>query len=181
MTSFVPLDREDQRDVYRDALGDDRGDRGQACLGRRDLDQHVRPVDDLPQLDGLQNRLVGVVREAGIDLDRHPTVDAARTLVGLREHVTRVADVVGGDGADRGVDVGAALRELLDLVVVGVALGQRGLEDRRVGGDAHDASRIDEVLQVAGLQPLARQVVEPYGYARGAQRREVRVLSHCCS
>ena len=41
------------------------------------------------------------------------------------EDVARVADVVGGDGADRGVDVGAALGQLLDLAVVGVALGER--------------------------------------------------------
>ena len=85
----------------------------------------------------------------------------------LAQHVAGVAHVVGGDRADGGVDVGAPLGELLDLRVVGVALRQRGLEDRRVGGDADDAPGVDQVLQIAGLQPLAGQVVEPDGYARG--------------
>src|SRR5699024_10314871 len=42
---LVPLDGEDQRDVDADALTDGRGDRGQARLGGRDLDEQVlRPT-----------------------------------------------------------------------------------------------------------------------------------------
>ncbi len=58
--------------------------------------------------------------EARIDLDRHPAVDAVGLLVLLGQYVAGVADVVGGDGADRRVDVGAALGEFGHLIVVGV-------------------------------------------------------------
>ena len=64
--------------------------------------------------------LVGVVRQARVDLDGHPAVDAVGRFVLLGEHVAGVADVVGGDGADGGVDVGAAGGEFVDLLVVGV-------------------------------------------------------------
>ncbi len=80
-----------------------------------------------------------------------------------------------------GVDVGAALGQFLDLVVVGVALRKGRLEDRRVGGHADDTFGVDELLQVAALQPIAGQVVEPYRNARGGQRGEVLVLSHASS
>ncbi len=173
----VPLDGEDQRDVDRNPFRQNGGDRRNPGLGRRDLDEQVRPVDDLPQLDGLSDGLVGVARQPGVDLDGHPAVDAVGVLPLTRQHVARVAHVVGGDGADGGVDVRAALGELGDLAVVGIALGERLLEDRRVGGHADDALGVDELLQVPRPQPLPRQVVEPHGNARGAQRREVRVLS----
>ena len=66
-----------------------------------------------------------------------------------------------------GVDVGAALGELADLRVVGVALGQRGLEDRRVGGHADDRLGVDELLEVAGLQAVR-------GTGRRARRTRLR-------
>ena len=111
----VAFDGEDQRHVHRNAFGDNGGDRRQPGKGGGDLDQQVGPVDDLPQLDGLQDGLVGVVRQPRVDLDRHPAVDAAGRLVLLGQHVARVAHVVGGDRADGGVHIGPALRQLLDL------------------------------------------------------------------
>lgn len=174
----VALDGEDQGHVDRDALGEHRGDRRQACFGRRDLDQQVRAVDDLPQLDGLQDRLVGVVGQPRIDLDGHPAVHTVGQFVLLGQHVAGVADVVGGHGADGRVHVGAALGELLDLRVVGVPLGQGGLEDRRVGRHADDRLGVDQLLQVAGLQPLTGQVVEPHRYAGLGQCCQIRVLGH---
>ena len=50
--------------------------------------------------------------------------------------------------------------ELADLVVVGVALGDRALEDRGVGGHADDAV-VDEAGEVAVVDEPARQVVDP--------------------
>ena len=80
---------------------DDRGDGGQAGLGRRDLDVHVRAVDLGPQLLGLRDRRVGVVGEVGRDLDRDAAVDAVRGVVDRPEDVGGVAHVVGGDLEDR--------------------------------------------------------------------------------
>ena len=49
----VAVEREDQRDVDADALGQACGDRRQARLGGRDLDEQVGPVDQPPQRAGL--------------------------------------------------------------------------------------------------------------------------------
>ena len=46
-------------------------------------------------------------------------------------------------------------------VVVRVALGERRGEDRRVGGDADDVAVVDELLEPAGGDALAGEVVEP--------------------
>ena len=105
----------------------------------------------------------GVVREPGVDLDGDPAVDVAGRLEGGGEQVAGVADVVGGDLPDGVVDVGAAGGELTDLLLVGRAVLERGLEDRRVGGDPDDVLGGDQVLQVAGLQALPGQVVQPEG------------------
>ena len=69
---------------------------------------------------------VGVVGEVGGDLDRDPAVDAVGGLVGRRQHVAGVADVVGGELEDRLVDVGAvARRARRTCVVVPLAVGER--------------------------------------------------------
>jgi hypothetical protein len=101
------------------------------------------------------------VRELGLDLDR----DAAVLPVGgveQRTHdVAGVLDVGGRDVEDRGVDALALVGDLAHLVGVGVALGQCGREDRRVGRHPHDVPGVDELLQLAAGDRLAGQVVEP--------------------
>jgi hypothetical protein len=76
----VALHGKDQRHIDRNALANYGGDRRQAVLHRRDLDEEIGPVDDLPQLDGLLDRLVGVVREARIHLNGHSAVDTVRGI-----------------------------------------------------------------------------------------------------
>jgi hypothetical protein len=61
----VALQAEDERDIDRDALGEHRGDRRQAGLGRGDLDVHVGAVDGRPELLRLCDGRVGVVGEVG--------------------------------------------------------------------------------------------------------------------
>ena len=174
----VARDGEDQRHVDRYAFGQNGGDRGETGQGGGNLDQHIGPVDDLPQLDRLQDRLVGLVRQSRVDLDRDPAVDAVGGHPLRPENVAGPADVVGGGGADGGVDVGAARCEFGDLGVVGGALRERGLEDRRVRGDAHHALGVDQLLEVAAIESIAGQVVEPDGNARRRQFREIAVLCH---
>jgi len=163
----VTLHGEDQRDIDRNAFCQGGSDGGQPVLGSRDLDEKVRPVHDLPQLDGLFGGLVGVVRQSRVDLDRDSTVDPVGGLPLRRQDIAGVTDVVGGHGADGRVHVGATFREFGHLTVVGVALRESLLEDRRVGRHADDAFRVDQLLQVAGLQTLPRQVIQPDGYAFG--------------
>ena len=111
----------------------------------------------------------GVVRQPGVDLDGHPAVGVPGGLEGRGEQVAGVTHVVGGDLADGVVDVGAAGGELTDLLLVGRAVLERGLEDRRVGGDPDDVLFGDQVLQVAGLQPLPGQIVQPEGNPGGGK------------
>ena len=59
------------------------------------------------------------------------------------------------------VDRLALVDQLADLLVVALAVGDRAGEDGRVGGDPDDGLLLDQVGQVAGLDPLAGQVVEP--------------------
>ena len=56
--------------------------------------------------------------------------------------------------------------QLADLRVVALTLAERRLEDRRVGRHADDVGVLDEVGEVAGLEALAGQVVEPDGHSR---------------
>ena len=103
------------------------------------------------------------MREVGGDLDRDPAVDAVGGVEDRLEHVAGVADVGGGEREDGLVDVGARGGELTDLAVVALAVGEGGGEDRRVGGDPDDVVVLDEVGEVAALEALAGQVVEPDG------------------
>ena len=78
--------------------------------GRRggNLDQQVGAVDDLPQLGGLADGLLGVVGQPRIDFDGHPAVDAVGGFPLRTQHVAGRPHVVGDDGADRRLGVGAA-------------------------------------------------------------------------
>src|SRR5690606_2728156 len=89
-----------------------------------------------------------------------------------------LAHVVGGDGADGRVGVGARRGQLLQLLVVGVALAERALEDRRVGGDPDDAAGLDQLGEIAAADAIARQIVEPDRHPRRGQCRDVLVLCH---
>ena len=95
------------------------------------------------------------MRQVGGDLDGDAPVDAVGGVVDRLEDVAGVAYVGGGEREDRLVDVGALGGELAHLLVVPLALGQRGGEDRRVGGDPDDVVLVDEVGEVAGLDALA--------------------------
>ena len=83
------------------------------------------------------------------------------------QHLAGFADVVGGDGADGCIHVGAAAGQFPDLFVVGVPLRQRVLKDRGVRGNPDNTHRVDQLGQVAGAQPITRQIVKPYRHTRG--------------
>ena len=152
---------EDQRHVDADALGQALGDGRQAGDRRRDLDEQVGPVDKPPQLAGLGDGLLGVVREAGVDLDGHPAVDAVGGVVGRAQHVAGPAHVEGGDHAEGFLDPDATHGEVMDLPVVVVAPDDRLLEDRRIRRHAHDVTVPDQPGQAALGEAGAAEVVEP--------------------
>ena len=156
---LVALQREDQGDVDGDALGEGGGDGRQAFQGRRDLDHRVRAVDLLPQLDGLLLGVLGVVGQTRVDLDGDTAVDEVGGLGDLAEDVGGVAHIGGGELAHGGLDVDLA--EFLELGVVRADLAQGLLEDGRVGGHTDDVLVLDELLEGAGLDTGAGQVVQP--------------------
>ena len=157
----VPGDREDQRDVDGDALGEALLDGGDARQRGRDLHEHVRARGLAVQPVDLFDRGGGLVGAVGRDLHRHEPVGAVQRVVRGTEHVRGVADVVEDEGPVRRVDGGTALGQLGELLVVALAGGHRLLEDRRVGRDTADAVVLDETLQPASGDQLAGEVVVP--------------------
>ncbi len=67
---------------------------GSPSLRRRDLDQQVRPVDLLVQRERLLERLLGLVGEPWVDLERDEAVMPVRLVPDRPQHVAGVAHVV---------------------------------------------------------------------------------------
>ena len=139
-----------------------------------------RPVNDLWSM---QNGYALATRTGLEMIGAHlrETGDAAVNEIGLLGNLTEdvggVAHVGGGELADSGLNVNLA--ELLELCIVRADLAQSLLEDGRVGGDANDVLVLDELLQGAGLDAGAGQVVQPDRDTgvRGA----LSCFSHCFS
>ena len=127
----------------------------------------------------LLDRRLGVVGDQRRDLERAEAVDAGGALVDRGEEVGGVAQVgerqleedpLGGRGADPLLGNRAAA-ELGDLLVVGVAAGDRLVEDRRVRGQAGDRELLDVAREGAVAQHRAGDVVEPEALAQLVQLR----------
>ena len=159
----VAVDAEDQRDVDADALGEDLGDRGQPGEGRRDLDEGVRAVDEPPQTARLRDGGGRVVGQARVDLDRDASVRAAAGVVGRAHDVAGPPDVVRRQRTHGLLHGDLALGQVPDLVGVGLAVGERLLEDRRVGRDPDDPAVGDHRGQRAACEAGAAEVVQPDG------------------
>src|SRR3954470_4848169 len=171
----VAVKAEDQRDVDRDAGGDRLLDGAQAGLGRGDLDVDVGPADQLAQAARLGDRLGLVVGEVRVDLDRHEPVDAAGALVRVAQQVAGLLDVLDGQGDERLLAVLGLLEDLAQLLVVGVALGDRLLEDRGVRRHAHDRVLAHQALELTLAEEGARQEVDPDALALRGELMEGRV------
>ena len=113
------------------------------------------------QLAYLLDRAGGVVREERRDLDRDPAVDAVGALVGGREEVRGAAEVGESELEESLLGLRPAGSELRDLLVVGAALGDRLVEDRRVRREARDRVLVDVALERPLVEQLAGDVVEP--------------------
>ena len=137
---------------------------GSALLGGGDLDQHVGPVDGRPQLLGRGDRGLGsLARSGSTSIETRPSAAVRRRPA---QHVAGVADVVVVSSKITLVDVGALGASSRDLGVVALALGDARGEDRGVGGHPDHRLALHELGEVAGLDALAGEVVEPDGDAR---------------
>ncbi len=174
----VALEREDQGDVDRDALGDAVLDRTEARLGGRDLDVEVRAIDLLVEAKRLLEGALALVGERRVDLERDEAVDSVRPLPDRAHQVAGLADVVDREREELLHGVVRQRGDLAQLLVVEVALGEGLLEDRRVRGDADDSVVGDQAGELAGVEHLARERVDPDAHACCAEPVETGGISH---
>ena len=111
----------------------------------------------------------GIVREEGRDLQRDVTVDTTRASVDRGKQVGRPSEVGQGQvEEDRLVRLtpGGAVS---NVDVVGAGATDRLVEDRRVRGQASDRQVGDVARERAGVEQVARDVVEPEPLAQAVE------------
>jgi hypothetical protein len=114
----------------------------------------------------LLERRLAVVGERRIDLDRDVAVDVGRPLPDGLHQVAGTADVLHCQLEEDLGRVVLRLEELAELLVVPLAGGERLLEDRRVRGDADDRVLLHQPGELARLEHLARDRVDPRADSR---------------
>jgi hypothetical protein len=157
----VPPEREDQRHVDRAAARDALLDRAEPLLRRGDLDEEVRPVDPVVEAERLLDRRLLVEGEVRVDLHRHVPVLAPVPVVDAPQRVAGVLDIAHGQVVEDLLRIVLPLEQLLQLIVVGGAAGDRLLEDRRVRGDADDGVLLDQACERPVAEPVPRDLVDP--------------------
>ncbi len=177
---FVAAHAEEQRDVDVDPLVERLLDRGQADLGRRDLDHHVRTVDRSVQMARVSQRRLGVVRQVGRDLEAHEAVSALGPVVDPPQDVARGLHVLDGDRLVDLTGAQPARGELLDPLVVAVLAGEGLVEDGRVRRDPAEPLLLDPSRQLAVTELRAGEVVEPEALALLTKLQEW-IRLHCRS
>ena len=115
------------------------------------------------------------MREVRVDLPRDVTILAGAAVPHRAEQVARVLDVVLRQVEEDLLGVGQLLEALAQLLVVGVALRDRLLEDRRVRRDPGDRVLVHHPRELAALEQLPREVVDPNALAEGLELVQVRV------
>ncbi len=167
----VPFEREDQGDVDRVAARGHFLDRGHAGIGGRDLDHEIGARDRLVEVRRLLDRGRGVAGQARVDLDRDEAVAALRPVPDRSENVAGVGDVTHcqfQEDASRVRIAGA------DLLVVGVPVRQRLLENARIRRDADHGVLGHGLRESTGFDQIARQVVDPDALAECGQLMQAR-------
>ncbi len=161
----IAFEREDQRHVHADP-GTDRGGDGRQSFNRRgNLDQEVGPVHPRPQPLGQVDGGSGVACQSRVDLDRDTSIHAAGEVVHRPQHVAGIPDVGGGEFENGLVQRDAIGAQLGHLIGVGLTVGERAGEDRRIRGDADDAVVLHQVGEIAAFYAFAGQIVQPDGDA----------------
>jgi hypothetical protein len=169
----IGVGREEQGDVDVDPLADQLADGGDAGRRSWDLDHQIGTVDRMPQPARLLDGGRRVHRQIGRDLEADVAVLAAQAVVDRPEQVGGGLDVGDGEAFVEIDDLGVALgQDGLQPGVIGVALADGLLEDRGVGGEAPDSILLDQALELAVLEDLLVEEVEPDGLARLAELQQ---------
>ena len=175
---LVALEREDERDVDGLALRDHVLDRGEARLRRRDLHEEVRLVDELVQADGLGGRPLGVVGEVRVDLERDVSVLAGALVPHRPQKVERLVHVLHGEAQEDLLRVALLREHLAQLLVVGISGRDRLLEDRRIGRDADHGVLLHHPGELARVQHVAREEVDPDALTKLGELVQLALFSH---
>ena len=167
----IAFEAEDERHVHRHPGRHHGGDRRKSRAGRGDLDQHVGPRHRGVQGEGLRDGALGVVGELGGDLDRDVSVDAARRVVYLPQHIAGVAHVVGRDAED-GLIGGCRGRGFpRECRPVPRTAGDGRLEDRRVG-------RVRDSERSSNIHCTERSVSKKSSSSYRGTEKQVRVFEN---
>ena len=158
---LIHLDRKHQGDVDVEAVGDALLDRGESGIGRRDLDEDVRPPHAVEEIVRHGDRALSIVGNAWQDLDAHVAILVLRLLVDRFEHIGRQLDVL-DDQVEHDLLVrDARVDQVAERVVIVTATADRLLEDGGVGGHADHGILLDHSLQLARRHQAPADVVEP--------------------
>jgi len=112
----------------------------------------------------VMKRAPGGESDGSTSMDTLPSTPSEASHCGRStSQAARTSSVI---AVDCGVDVGTAGRQLGDLAIVGAAVCKCALKGGRVSGHADNASRVDQLPQLAGLQQVAGQVIQPDRHPR---------------
>ena len=177
----VSIDRKDQRDIHADTCGEGARDGRQSGSGGRNLDHGIGAINQRPELTGLLDSRLGVVRQSWIYFDGHPPVSTTGTCVDGGQDVARGTDIVGRERADRSVNVCARCPEFAHLRgVVVAAAGNRFLENCRISRDTRYCALLHQALQVA-VQAATTEVVQPQADPRRCELCENNWCHELCA
>ena len=124
-------------------------------------------------MPGLLDRGIRVVGKVGSAFKGHEAVATVGSLVDGQKDVGCAADVFQGQREEQLAVVAlAATNEAAQLGVVAIRTGDRLGEDCRVGGRAGDVATINETSELAGLEQLPRERVEPDRHPSVVQRAQ---------
>ena len=157
----VAREREDERDVDVQPVGDRLLDRGDAGARAGNLDHQVRAVDGSPEPVRLPHSRLGVVREARRHLEADEAVAAGRPLEDGQEEVGGLAEVADGERLEDLLGRLALGGQRAQLVVVVRARGDGLLEDGGIGREAGDVAVGDHAGEPSGHEQRAVDVVVP--------------------
>src|SRR4029077_14766326 len=154
----------------------------QPRLGGRDLDHQVGPLDRFVQAYRFAERRQRVVREARVDLQRDVAVAALSPIPDRAEQVARLAYVLLGQRPEHALARQPRV-QFAQLLLIGVAVAHRLLEDRRVRRGANDRVVVEQPLKVPAANRVAREEVHPHALPqRRQQPQRGEVLGgHLCS
>ena len=160
------LAREQERHVDRDAGKDRLLDGGQSLPGPGDLDEEVAKLRPAEQRFGGGERARRIVCQQRRHFQRDPAIHAIGPVVNGAEKVGRPAEVVQRQLEEEGYGRDPVSDLRADRRVVGGAVLDRVIEDRRVRGETGHRQLVDVPLERPAIQQVAGDVVEPQTLAQ---------------